>query len=131
MIAGVILCLAAVLAFPGCGDTTDTSTSTGTASAPATATTPQDHAAQLAAQSQLRNAQMAQEAFFAEKERYASTTAELKGMDAHLNPKIELISGTASTFEMKITANDTSHTVYIIRRTASRIERVDGEGNPW
>jgi len=115
----------------GCGDTADTGMSTSTASTTATSNTAQNRAARLAAESQLRNAQMAQDAYYAENNRYASTTAELKSMDARLNAKIEVMSGSTKGYEMKITANDSSQTVYIIRHTGSRIERVDGEGNPW
>ncbi|MDO8735725.1 MAG: hypothetical protein Q7K29_01390 [Thermoleophilia bacterium] len=115
----------------GCGDTADTPTATGSAATSPTSSTPQDRAAVLAAQAQLRNAQMAQETYYVENERYAATTAELKTTDVHLNPKIELVSGTARTYEMKITANDNNSTVFILRRTENRIERVDGEGNPW
>lgn len=125
----VSLMILSLLPGTGCGDTADTGTST--ASTTATSNTAQDRAARLATQSQLRNAQMAQDAYYAENNRYASTTTELKSMDARLNAKIEVMSGSAKGYEMKITANDSSQTVYIIRHTGSRIERVDGEGNSW
>ncbi|MHB9112783.1 MAG: type IV pilin protein [Thermoleophilia bacterium] len=128
---GFLICLAALVLISGCGDSADTATSTGTTSTTATTSNAQDRAARLAAESQLRNAQMAQEEYYVENERYAATTAELKSIDTRLNPKVEVISGSAKGYEMKITANDSSQTVLIIRQTGSRIERVDGEGNSW
>jgi hypothetical protein len=74
---------------------------------------------------------MAQEEYYVENERYASSAAELKSIDERLNSKVEVVSGSARGYEMKITANDSNQTVYIIRQTETRIERVDGEGDPW
>lgn len=129
---GFLLCIAVLVFTAGCGESSDSGTSTGSTSAStSTSNTSQDRAARLAAQSQLRNAQMAQEEYYVENERYAGTAAELKTIDEKLNPKLEVISGGARGYEMKITANDSSQTVYILRQTESRIERVDGEGNPW
>lgn len=125
------LCSAGVMPLSGCGDSADTATGADATTATTKTSAAQDRAARLAAQSQLRNAQMAQEEYYVENERYAATTVELKSIDERLNPKVEVISGSARGYEMKITASDSSETVYIIRQTESRIERVDGEGNPW
>lgn len=113
----------------GCGDVSSISPSTETTAN--AGNSPQDRAARLAAQSQMRNAQMAQEAYFVDNNRYASTMAELRSMDAYLNQKVEVTGGNTSGYEMRITASDSTGTVYIIRQTENRIERVDGEGNPW
>jgi len=74
---------------------------------------------------------MAQEQYYVENERYAKTAAELKSIDSHLNPKIEITSGSAHTYEMKLTASDSQNTIFILRQTGNRVERVDGEGDPW
>lgn len=124
-----VLMILSLWAGMGCGDVSNISTSTETT---ATASnSPQDRAARLAAQSQMRNAQMAQEAYFVDNNRYASTMAELKSIDAYLNKNVEVTGGNASSYEMRVTASDSTGTVYIIRQTENRIERVDGEGNPW
>lgn len=115
----------------GCSGNGDTTSSPGSSSPASTIVTAQDRAALLAAQSQLRNAQTAQNQYFAEHERYASSTNELKSIDARLNPNLEVNSGGANGYEMQITANDSRKTVLVLRQTGSRIERVDGEGNPW
>ncbi|MHB8792037.1 MAG: hypothetical protein ACYC6O_01675 [Thermoleophilia bacterium] len=115
----------------GCGGEESTDTGASTVATTSTTNTAQDRAARLAAESQLRNAQMAQEEYFVENERYAATTAELKSIDDRLHPKVEVVSGSSRGYEIKITASDSSRTVYIIRQTENRIERVDGEGNPW
>lgn len=131
-LAGVIMAVLMITSLwpvMGCDDTPETSTSMETIAT--TSTTPQDRAARLAAQSQLRNAQMAQEAYYAENNEYASTTAELKTMDSRLSARVEVTGGSANGYEMKITASDNDQTVYIIRQTENRIERLDGEGNPW
>lgn len=126
----IVLCLGGGVFASGCGGDESTNTTEPTVATSTTSTT-QDRAARLAAQSQLRNAQMSQEQYYVENERYAATTAELKSIDDRLHQKVEVMSGNTTGYEMKITANDSSQTVYIIRKTESRIERVDGEGNPW
>jgi len=126
--AGIVVVLLSPVA--GCGDSAEVATNTANESVTVAADAPQDRAALLAAESQLRNAQMAQEAYYAENERYARTTSELKTMDTRLNPKVEVTSG-GGGYEMQITAGDSAQTVYIIRKTGSRIERVDEDGNSW
>ncbi|MFA5801896.1 MAG: hypothetical protein WC911_05395 [Thermoleophilia bacterium] len=127
---------AAILAWPllmesGCGGDASETGSVSTASGNPNAVSPEDRAARLAAQNNLRNAQMAQESYYAENERYASSASELQTMDPRLNSKIQVINGSGSGFEMSIEASDSAKTVYIIRRSNSKVERVDGNGNSW
>ena len=129
MIIVAILIIFSLWPGMGCDDAANISISIET---PANAgNSAQDRAAGLAAQSQLRNAQIAQESYFVEYNSYASTMDELESVDPYLSQKVEVISGDASSYEMQVTASDSNQTVYIIRQTENRIERTDGEGNPW
>ncbi|MHB0867761.1 MAG: hypothetical protein ACYC6B_09805 [Thermoleophilia bacterium] len=91
----------------------------------------QDRAARLAAQTQLRNAQTDQELYYSEKDAYAGSASELKSVDARLSGKVVVDSGSATGYEMSVTASDAAGTKYILRRTSSGVERLDGEGNSW
>jgi uncharacterized membrane protein YdfJ with MMPL/SSD domain len=127
LIAASIILITLPLTLAACGGSSDTTTSPETV----TANTAQDRAARLAAESQLRNAQMAQEQYFAENERYASTTSELSSIDQSSGSRVEVVRGDARGYEIQITANDSGKTVLIVRKTGTRIERVDGNGDPW
>ncbi|MFA5810314.1 MAG: hypothetical protein WC935_08295 [Thermoleophilia bacterium] len=114
-----------------CGDDTGGAGSTGTASESSKAVSAEDRAARIAAQTQLRNAQMSQEGYFAENGRYASTAADLRTVDQRLNAKLQVVSGSSSDYEMSIEASDSAKTVYIIRRSGSKVVHVDENGNSW
>jgi Tfp pilus assembly protein PilE len=129
-VAAVLLSAAAVM-LTSCGDE---STDTGTASSSAAdsrVANAEDRAARIAAQSSLRNAQMNQEAYFAENGKYASSFSTLKTIDDRLNMKIKVIKGDSNGYEMSIEAADSDNTVYIVRRTGSRVEHVDENDNSW
>ena len=131
LIAASILFITLPLMLAACGGSGDTTASTETVAANTAGNAPQDRAARLAAESQLRNAQMAQEQYFAENERYASTTSELSSIDQSSGSRVEVVRGDARGYEIQITANDSGKTVLIVRKTGTRIERVDGNGDPW
>lgn len=99
--------------------------------ATAVAPSPQDKAARLAAQAQLTTAQAAQESYFSQNQTYASTLDELKQANPRLNDRIAVNRGDDDGYEITITASDSAGTVYIIRKSGSRIERRDGDGNSW
>lgn len=120
-----------MLAACGGSDGTETTISQEADAENTAGNTPQDRAARLAAESQLRNAQIAQEQYFAENERYASTTSELASIGQSSSSRVKVVSGDAQGYEMQVTANDSVKTVLIIRKTGTRIERVDGNGDPW
>ncbi|MEW6019566.1 MAG: hypothetical protein AB1760_16015 [Pseudomonadota bacterium] len=130
------LCAAALTTAPiltaGCGiGTSETSSGTSADGSGSRTASEDDRAARLAAQSQLRNAQTAQEAYYAENEVYAANPAQLSSIEARLSPKLKITRGDMSGYEMSIAASDSAGTVYIVRRTSSGVERVDGEGNSW
>lgn len=91
----------------------------------------QDRAAKLAAQTQLRNALTDQEMYYTENERYAASASQLKSVDDKLSGKVVVESGTATSYEMSVTANDSAGTKYIVRRTSAGVQRLDGDGNSW
>lgn len=129
-LAGAIIVFAMALAPISCGDTGD-ETATQDSAKKSVQESAQDRAARLAAQTQLRNAQTSQEVYYAENQRYASSASELKTVDDRLSPKVEVRSGGEEGFEISIVAADEQNTIYIIRKTSSRVEFVDGEGNSW
>ena len=120
--------LTVILLQAGCGSSSSAADTINPAAANASA---EDKAAKLAAQVQLRNAQMAQESYYSQHQNYAPTIDVLKAANPALNVKVEVVSGDATSFEMRVTANDSAHTVYIIRKNGSDIARVDGNDNPW
>ncbi|MFA6000506.1 MAG: type IV pilin protein [Thermoleophilia bacterium] len=126
----------AVLALPlltvsGCNDESTDTGSAGTAVSISNEVSPQDRAARIAAQSQLRNAQMAEEGYFAQNGRYASTAADLRSVDQRLSAKIQVQSGSASGYEISIEASDSARSVFIIRKNGSRTEHIDENGDSW
>ncbi len=134
LFAGALLLTVVGAAFlaTGCDGPGDSATTAAIAADSAAGNnTPQDRAAKLAAQSQLRNAQTAQEVFFVNHERYATSTAELRGEDPGVSVKVEVTKGTADGFEMQVKANDAGGTLFILRKNGTRIERVDGNGDSW
>ncbi|MCL4474545.1 MAG: hypothetical protein M1455_11555 [Actinobacteria bacterium] len=110
----------------GCGS--GSSGETGSTSTKASA---EDRAARLAAQIQLRNAQTAQESYYSQNQKYAPSIDALRKGNATVSLKVGIISGDQTGYEMRVTANDSDSTVYIIRKSGPDIERVDGNGNPW
>jgi Tfp pilus assembly protein PilE len=115
-----------------CGD--DSSTNAGTtqaATSQSSSDSAQDRAARLAAQTQLRNAQFDQEAYYTSNESYAATTTELKTENPRLNSKVEVVSGDTYGYEIRIEADDAAHTIFIIRKSGSRTEHIDGNGDSW
>ncbi|MHB8858661.1 MAG: hypothetical protein ACYC6Z_04145 [Thermoleophilia bacterium] len=118
--------IAVTLTQAGCGS--GSSAETGSASTKASA---EDRAARLAAQIQLRNAQTAQESYYSQNQKYAPSIDALRKGNATVSLKVEIISGDQTGYEMRVTANDSDSTVYIIRKSGPDIERVDGNGNPW
>jgi len=126
----IVMLLGGIALLPvGCGD--EGSTTTNTATSEAASVGPQDQAARLAAQSQLRNAQTAQEAYYADNERYASSTNALKSVAQGLSSKVEVTRGDTTGYEMQVTASDSARTIYIVRKSGSGIDRIDGNGDPW
>ncbi len=120
-----------LLAISGCGGSSTATDTTAGPAAVAGGTTPQDQAAHLAAQAQLRNAQTAQESYYAENERYAVSLDELKSASPGMTVRVEVTRGDKTGYEMRVTSNDSTHTVFILRKNGSRIERVDSNGNNW
>ena len=106
---------------------TTASTITGAAS---TITAP-DRAARLAAQTQIEQARVDEEAYFRAHQAYAVSAAALKGADPRLSPKIEVIRGDSGGYEIRVRAADAAGTVYIIRKSGDLTERVDSSGNSW
>lgn len=92
---------------------------------------PEDKPAQLAARSQLEMAKTAQENYFNLHQTYAGSFEELKEMNPRLATRINVAYGDKDDFEISITASDSAKTVYIIRKSGGRVERRDGNGNPW
>lgn len=112
-----------------CGSSSETTTAgSGTTNSNSSS---QDRAARLAAQTQLRNAQMAQEVYFVDNEKYASSTSVLKNSDANVSSKVEVTRGDRNGYEMQVRANDSAQTVFILRKNGSSIERVDENGDSW
>ncbi|MHB1390443.1 MAG: hypothetical protein ACYCXF_04295 [Thermoleophilia bacterium] len=131
MVMAVTAVLVMMLSSLACGaDATVTQPPTATAAANPKDSA-QDRAAILAAQTQLRTAQADQETYYSKNGIYAASAAELKSMDARLSAKVEVKSGSATGYEMSVTAGDSAGTKYIMRRTSSGIERLDGDGNSW
>ncbi len=91
----------------------------------------QGQAAELAAQTQLRNVQTDENEYFSTHQAYAPSAAALRELDPHINPKVNIVKGGADNFEINIEADDSQKTVYIIRKTGDLIERVDSNGHPW
>lgn len=131
MVLAVAAALAMALPAFSCGEDETATQQPGAAAASDLKDSAQDRAAKLAAQTQLRNAQTDQEMYFTENERYAASASELKSVDDRLSGKVVVQSGTATGYEMSVTANDSAGTKYVIRRTSSGIERLDGDGNNW
>ena len=116
----------------GCSSGQEDQTQTAQASGTTTAVdNTRDRAARLAAQTQLRNAQTDEAMYFTENQTYAPTAVALKTADPRLSPKVKVVRGDAASFEISITADDSQGTVYIIRTTGPRTDRVDGSGNNW
>lgn len=130
--AVLLLTAALIVTLPvfSCGDEIE-SPEPSLESAQEKAESAEDKAAALAAQTQLRNAQSAQEVYFTENMKYAPSLAELKTVDARLSPRIVVVKGDSNGYEMSIEASDSAGTKFILRKTGSRIERVDSEGNSW
>ncbi len=133
-----ILLAAAALLSPlsfACGGDTGTVTAggmpTNTTGAGSGTAASQDRAAQLAAQTQLRNAQTDQESYYTVNRRYAATSGELRTVDPHLNTRVQVTNGSSDGYEMSIIADDSAHSVFIIRKAGGETEQVDGKGNPW
>ena len=118
--------IAVAMTQAGCGS--GGSAETGSAGTKASA---EDQAARLAAQIQLRNAQTAQESYYSQNQKYAPSIDALRKGNATVSLKVGIISGDQTGYEMRVTANDSDSTVYIIRKSGPDIERVDGNGNPW
>ncbi len=118
--------IAVTLTQAGCGSNSGVQTSPADTKA-----STEDKAAELAAQIQLRNAQVAQETYYSKNQKYAPTIDALRKGNATLNLKVDVVNGDKTGYEMRVTANDSNSTVYIIRKHGSDIERVDGNGNPW
>ncbi len=88
-------------------------------------------AAELAAQTQLRNAETGEEEYFGRHQAFAPSAAALRAEFPHLSPRLKVVKGSATGFEISIQADDPSKTAYIIRKTGDLIERVDSNGQPW
>ena len=132
----ILFLTVAILVLPlllvsGCSLTSTDTDSAGTSANSSNAVSPEDRAARIAAQTQLRNAQMTQEGYFAENGRYASTVADLRTVDQRLSAKVQIVNGSASGYEMSMEASDSQQTVFIIRKNGSKTEHVDENGNSW
>lgn len=90
-----------------------------------------DRSALLAAESILQSAQSLQEAYYQTTGSYAATIDELKVVSPKINPKLEVVSGDANGYEVRITASDSNNTVLILRKSGEVVDHVDGNGNPW
>ncbi len=123
----------AVAAFlpAGCGSSGGQQTQTTTPAAATSTFGTDDAAAQLAAQTLLRNAQMGEESYFTAHGAYPATAAQLKSADPRLSPRVSVISGNAGGYQISATASDSRGTVYTIRKSGGRVTYFDNNGNPW
>lgn len=130
-----ILIAALALAFvllllAGCGDDSGSGSDSGNPLEERTLSA-EDKAARLAAQTQLRNAQMSMETYYVENGTYPSSASQLKEVDPRMSANVKVVSGSGSGYEISLEANDSDRTVYIVRKTGSRTEHIDEEGNAW
>lgn len=117
-----------------CGDDGGNGSGDGTAAvggAAKTVNTVADQAARLAAETQLRNAQSAQASFFLRNQRYAASNVELRSSGVPVSPKVQVASADEKGYEMSVEVNDQARTKLTVRKTETRTERTDSEGNSW
>ncbi len=127
-LAMAAVAVAAVLP-AGCGSGQQTQTVTPAAATSTFGT--DDAAAQLAAQTLLRNTQAGEESYFAAHGAYPATAAQLRSADPRLSPQVSVISGDAGGYQISVTASDSGRTIYTIRKSGGRVTYVDNNGNPW
>lgn len=124
--------LALLLAAPvlSCGsDGGDTAATSG--SATKTVASQAEQAARLAAQTQLKSAQSAQDTYFSLHQTYAATAEQLRGAGVPLSPRVKVVSGDSKGYEMSVEVNNQEHTTLSVKKTESRIEHTDSDGNSW
>lgn len=90
-----------------------------------------DQAARLAAETQLRSAQSAQDTYFLRHQTYAATAEQLRSAGVPLSPKVTVISGDGTGYEMSVAVNDQDGTTLTIRKTDTGVDRTDSRGNSW
>lgn len=130
---GLLFILALLMAAPvlSCGSGDGDTNAAAPASAARTAPSQTDQAARLAAQTQLRSAQTAQESYFASHQTYAGTVEQLRGAGTPVSPKLKIISGDGKGYEMSVEINNEAHTTLSVKKTDTRTERTDSDGNTW
>ncbi|MBE0429520.1 MAG: hypothetical protein IBX61_06565 [Thermoleophilia bacterium] len=124
--------IALALAALSCGgDDAGGEDANGAPGSAAPAEAPEDRAARVAAQTQLRNAQSAQEAYFQANRTYAASSGELAAADPRLSRRVVVERGDETGYEMSIEASDSAGTTFILRKQGARVERIDGGGKSW
>lgn len=123
---------ALLLAAPAlsCGDDSDN----GTTAASPTAkkiNTVAEQAARLAAETQLRSAQSAQDTYFLRHQTYAATAEQLRSAGVPLSPKVTVVSGDGKGYEISVVVNDGDGTKLTVRKTDTGVDRTDSRGNSW
>jgi hypothetical protein len=55
----------------------------------------------------------------------------LRGAGVPLSPRVKVVSGDNKGYEMSVEVNNQEYTTLSVKKTESRIERTDSDGNSW